>query len=233
MVDYFPSLAVRKQSLKHRDDNDIKCIVFHTTGVGAWTKRVGTTLRRVDNTGIGFVVPNASPFDTILDVYQNRYGFSGHYVVGQASQEIARCVPHDQIAQHVSSARRLSYFRNGAFAASRMPPEWRRGWKPYEDSLMELAWSKGSVNAVSVGVEIVPDLRGIKVPLSTESLDNVRFLVRALLAELPSVKFITHHYAVHPRSRTTPIGVRYDLTNDHAVQVKSVLKEFKIDLLWR
>ena len=62
-----------------------------------------------------------------------------------------------------------------------------------------------NVNGYSVGISLV-NLNDGKDPYTDAQIDACAFLVRNLAANLPSLRWITTHYAIAPKRKTDPRG---------------------------
>lgn len=220
-----PGLAFKRNVLLPRVGPAV-AVVTHTTGGGinARYKREGA--RKGD----------ASPFETALRVYGTMMEPSPHYVVGQCGS-IGQVVPEELCAWHVGGARSAPYHRAAwvpwrarkrfAWWQERWPgldgPRDLAGgqlWAPYVigPSLSQrlrhpLSWGKGSVNAWSYALEVVPPLDDPGGPWSPECWRSVAALHLDIgrRREVPLERDcrITHSDA-HPLSRTTPRGEPWD-----------------------
>ena len=220
-----PGLAVSRGILLPRMGQAV-AVVTHTTGGGinARFKREGA--RKGD----------ASPFETAMRVYATIMEASPHYVVGQCGS-VGQVVPEELCAWHVGGAGSAPYHRaawvpwraNKRFAwwlekwAGLAGPRDLAGgqlWAPYVigPSLAQrlrhpLSWGKGSVNAWSYSLEVVPPIDDPGGPWSPECWRSVAAL-HLDIGQRQGVPLerdcrITHSDA-HPLSRTTPSGKAWD-----------------------
>ena len=222
-----PGLGYRRSRLLPRAGAPV-AIVVHTTGGGITARYRREGARRGD----------ATPHRTALRVYGSIMEAAAHYVVGQGG-EIGQVVPEGLCAWHVGGAKSAPYHRLGT---SWMPRStrarfawWQERWEgldgprdlaggqlwaPYVvgPSLAQrvrhpLSWGKGSVNAWSVGIEVVPPEDDPRGEWSPECWAALAALIRdiALRQGVPLRRepVITHSDA-HPLSRTTPRGEPWD-----------------------
>lgn len=203
--------------------------IIHTTGGGILSRFEREGARKGD----------ATPFETAMRVYGTIMEASGHYVVGQGEGQIAQVVPEALCAWHVGGAGSAPYHRLGTSwipRSERARYEWWQErwsgldgpgdlaggelWEPYVigPSLLQrlrhpLSWGKGSVNAWSIGLEVVPPLGDQRGEWSSACWRSVTRLVVDMherdAVPLERDRVITHSDA-HPLSRTTPRGKPWD-----------------------
>jgi hypothetical protein len=180
------SLALRKSKLALRDVSKITHVIIHTTGVNIYRR-----LDRDEMKPLGLA-------KGVAWTYQNIMEASAHFVV--ASDGIGQTNPVKYRAQHVGS-------KDGRFyrpIKDKYMPLWWIKEARDNDSLRlsaTRAWRTGSVNEVSVGIEILPP-RARKNHFDVPTIVNLRKLLADLLDRLPNVEYVTTHARVCPTSRT-------------------------------
>jgi hypothetical protein len=198
-------------------------VVVHTTGGGILAR-----FRRE-----GRAKGDRTPHDTAVRVYRHIMPQSGHYVVGQRG-ECVQVVPEGLCAWHVGGAGSAPYWREHwrtpatAWWVQRWPdldsPRELAGgrlWDPYiigpsigARVKAPLSWGKGSANAWSVGIEVVPPESGAADEWSPECWATVRALVRDVCARngIPCEReYVICHSDAHPLARSVK-GQPWDLS---------------------
>lgn len=190
------SRGLKNKLLELRDVSKITHIVVHTTGVSIYKNRLDK--------------PDIKPLGLAKGVawtYQNIMDDSGHFVV--AADGIGQTVPVKYSARHVGGQDHNLY-------APILKEMWLPQWWHHETDKYPLlkestrrAWKKGSCNAVSIGVELLPP-RTIKGSFDAKTLENAKILLRELLEKYPQVEYVTTHARVCPTKRTSK-NKPYDL----------------------
>lgn len=168
-------------------------IVVHYTGAGVYN-RFHRDMRDKD------------PFDTAVRVYETISPFCAHYVVGMGGQ-IAETVPPDHIAQHVGAHGHGRYLIKGRSWA-KDAPWWSLKWPELQspnDLAGGLIWASGSVNRVTVGVEVSPSKTEARAVFSPEANATLREICQYICTAyaIPYDKYhIFAHCDVHPLART-------------------------------
>jgi len=209
-----------------------EAIVIHTTGGGITARYRREGAREGD----------ATPLQTAMRVYATIMEASPHYVVGQCGS-VGQVAPEDLCAWHVGGAGSAPYHRLG----TSWIPSWQRAryewwqrrwegvdgpaelaggrlWAPYvvpptlgQRIRHPLSWGRGSANARSIGIEVVPPLAAARGPWSAECWRSVATLVCDISMRrsitLERTRVITHSDA-HPLSRTTPRGEPWDTVEE-------------------
>lgn len=126
----------REHRLRDRPGLTLEAIVIHTTGIGIY--------RRDD------------PLEWVLDYY-TRQALTPHFVVATDGR-VYQVAPLEARANHVgmSLAERLSY-RTGRWRRKipRVAEHWDRAW-PLRRSPLDLLPGQRSVNACTIGIEVIP-----------------------------------------------------------------------------
>lgn len=196
-IQYRPALRAKERT--HRNLDKITHIVLHETGVGIYKReqKLGTS----------------DGLELALYVYEKIMPYSAHYVVGPTGTP-AQTLSMTQIAQHVGSTNTRAYRRlDDAKQVATIPQWWRSRSKDHPNQVPSLveAWKLGSVNACSIGIEIVPPrTRGEALP--GVQVQSVAYMIDLICKAVPSIRYITSHCLVHPLSRTTVSGKPYDMT---------------------
>lgn len=215
--DFFPSYGYRSDSYAPR--NDYAAVVVHTTGCGPvvkWKKNKDKF---------------ASPFEAALDAW-NKMPVGTHYAIGQGGECTQLC-PERLAAWHVGSSRGRSYNykswnRSGKYdwwferwkgfeSPKQLADE--RLWQPYAKGI-DVPWKArwrshyhGSVNANTVGIEIVPPSSNPRGPWSERAWLSLVRLVQDICRRrnIPIDRLhVLSHSDCNPRSRTTNSGRPWD-----------------------
>jgi hypothetical protein len=143
-----PSLGFRRKKYDERP-GDVVAIVVHTTG--------GGPVKRFKNAAERKKFKYKTPFDAALRIYRELMFEGPHYLVGQGDGEIAQLAPETLSAWHVGQAGGHLYDLD-----QWSTPDvrwWKDRWGTLE-SPRGLAngrlWSHDSVNANTIGIEVVP-----------------------------------------------------------------------------
>ena len=222
-VAFRPSLGYRRKAYEPRLRKPA-AIVVHTTGAGPvnrvhaekfkrWRRRTGIT----------------DPFEAALWVYANMRA-GPHYVIGQEGH-IAQVCPEDLCAWHVGGKHGRTYDGVQWFGRQQRYQWWFERWRGHTSPKdlaggklwtqygaqtgLRVAWAArgGSVNANTIGIEVVPpdpDTRGPWSVAAWESLSNLTSEIcmrRNIAATRDTI--ITHSDA-NPIARTTPGGSPWD-----------------------
>lgn len=207
---------------KFVDRNSYSAIVIHTTGYGP--------VRKHHNLPHKY----GSPLGAAVSIYE-RMPYSPHYVLGQDGTIVQMC-PEELSSWHVGSSRGWRY-DTPRWATKRYqwwfnrweglstPKELAGGslWLPYPESALsgknryfrKIYWSslRGSVNANTIGIEVVPPTAGPTRPWSGELWRALRLLVQDIhrRREVPLEKhYVVTHSDCCPVSRTTRKGIPWD-----------------------
>ena len=178
-------------------------------------------------------------FYAALWIYSKAYTPGPHYVVGQELGLITQVCPERLAAWHVGgsgsrmySTRPESWWRSGAYTWWRnsfpdldsprdlaggqlyMPYEVPAGASiPRQRARMVAKYAKGSVNAGSVGIEVVPRVEDSQGPWTGACWHNLSELLLDITGRRDIVRNREHvvtHSIAHPISRTTKRGKPWD-----------------------
>ena len=198
------------KDLRVRPESDIKAIIIHTSGNGIWRSRIGKNFK-FKSWG-GGEIERSDATGALLDVYVNRYSCYGHYLV--AKDEIIQLASHARVTQHVGGHKRKGPPRESLlmFPAGKAK------------DVFPGIWSEGSINNVSIGVELMPDAM-ITNPLPESTVQSVKRLCEYLVSVTSPDVVITTHRCIHPAARTADKGHGYDLTDTHVTQVAKALSD--------
>lgn len=221
-----PGLAYRRGILLPRMGAPVATVV-HTTSGGPRARYLREGARKGDR----------DVLDTTLRIYGTIMEPAPHYVVDQLGQ-VAQVTPEALCAWHVGGAKSAPYHRLGTSwipRALRARYAWWQArwqgldgprdlaggqlWAPYvvgpslaQRTRHPLSWGKGSVNAWSIGIEVIPPADP-GAPWSPECWRALAELIvdihRRQGVPLERDRVITHSDA-HPLSRTTPKGTPWD-----------------------
>jgi hypothetical protein len=192
--------------------------VVHTTGGGIIARFEREGRAKGDRT----------PHDTAVRVYGTIMPESGHYVIGQRG-ECTQLVPEDSCAWHVGGRGSDAYWRDNwqtkttAWWAARWPdldsPRELAGgrlWSPYivpptlaQRIRRPLSWGRGSANAGTYGLEIVPPVDSPTGPWSPDCWRTLARLVLDIHARrsMPLTReHVISHSDAHPIARSTARG---------------------------
>ena len=208
-----PSLGFRRGVYEPRHRDPV-AVVVHTTGGGPLRRFRDDKQRRRHGWG--------TPFDVALTIYGSMMEAGPHYVVGQGFGQIAQVAPEDVCAWHVGGRGGGAYKR--ASWTTRASRWWHERWPDFE-SPRELAgghlWDPytrrtgvrvalsslaGSVNANTIGIEVVPPVAGARLEWSPAAWQNLARLVRDICKrhdEIPLAReHVLTHSDCHPRARS-------------------------------
>lgn len=185
-----------KQGKYSRRRHPVFAVVIHFTGVGVWQRWKERNMEKYGKETV---------FDTAVRRYCTVYDKSGHYVVSQDGT-IANVCPEDFVAQHVGSSAWRSY---GSKSWCKDGLQWWKKRWPEHESPTDLAngklWSKYSVNAVSVGIEVSPHEINPMGKFSPKCVASLRALTKDICARnnVPWDKeHVLTHADCHPIQRT-------------------------------
>lgn len=202
VADYFEaSLGERRGTLRHRGPGP-QAIVIHTTGRGPVDRMKDPKFRdwRIKHPTI------ATPLDAAIWIYTQAMKSGPHYVIGQNGR-IVQVTRENRVAEHVGSAGAMVYRLPTRVWCGKDQAWWPARW-PSLRSPRELAggtlWEHG-VNAVSIGIEVVPDEHRPTGAWSARAWNALAHLVTdvAHRYDIPIERdrIITHADA-HPRARS-------------------------------
>lgn len=224
-----PSLGYRKGKYEERTRDPV-AIVVHTTGFGP-VRRYRDPKQRKRH---GW----ADPFDAALTIYERIMSAGPHYVVGQGGQ-CAQVAPEDVCAWHVGGRKARPY----AAADRRDKPEawahsdarryawWFDRWVPYTNprqlagghlwdayskptgARVALSSLAGSVNANTIGIEVVPPPEGAHEMWSVLCWETLTDLICDIAARYSIPLRREHvlcHSDAHPIARTAANGAPWD-----------------------
>ena len=175
----------------YRDPDEVSHVILHTTGPGP--------ARVAKERGIGLV-------DAAVHIYQHIMDDCAHCVIGKDS-----CAQTALVHHKVSHTGGTAVYRGVRLKASVIYrraaqgmncPDWWKALRVTDPDLFECqqdALRKGSFNEVSIGIEMVE-----------QCPDQALAFVAALKEGYPSLRWLTHHAAMNPLSRTDKRG-QYDL----------------------
>lgn len=199
-----PCLALNANKI-HERRMGITNGVVHTTGVGVLKfLHLKKTLEAYPTIDVDTL---NSPELAALHVYQDRYACNPHFVVGETGK-IYQVAPINMAAAHVGSNGKAPLTRNlGAY------PSWFQLLARKDPAVLTNrlgAWTRGSVNEQSIGIELSPCLKDMTV--QTEACAKLMHAINDLLdRELAWMP----HCMYTPRTRTDKKGRPYDLKLDH------------------
>jgi hypothetical protein len=237
-VEYWSPLAMRARTLglgyrtgKLAERHVAPCaVVIHTTGAGPCRR---STEERFAGWRAKYDVPYGDALQCAVLLYTRIMTASGHYVVGQDGK-IVQVVPESHCAWHVGGKGSRVYFNDPEHCLDAKRYVWWRArwlglmnprdlggghlWDPPHNEIgvldrLRAGMPIGSVNANSVGIEVVPDAKNPTAPWSAEAWDAVARLVLDVCARnaIPVKKDrVISHSDAHPISRTTPEGRPWD-----------------------
>lgn len=192
-IEYRRSLASATGKNRKRKGKPL-CIVVHYTGAGVhsrWLKQ-------------GPKFGEKDPFDTAVRIYQKISPASAHYVIGQDGQCV--CTTYeDEVASHVGSA---GYGRYDGRRWREDAPWWPKKWPELsspKDLASGLLWASGSVNEVSVGIEIAPSKEHARPIFSDEANAKLMEVCKDICSRygiMYDKYHIVAHCDAHPISRT-------------------------------
>lgn len=191
-------------------------VVIHTTGIGP-VRRFRDKKQRARH---GW----KTSFDAANHIYARLMDPSAHYVVGQKGQ-VAQTVPESHCAWHVGGRKANLYWRANWAAKAVLwwrerfplldsPRDLAHGqlWAPYEEppGLLKRiryprSWARGSANANTIGIEVVPPLYGATVRWSEACWDSLVALVLDICDRHgiePSMVTVITHSDAHPLARS-------------------------------
>jgi len=204
---------------KYAPRNSYSAIVLHITGYGPVGQYKSGRYK--------------SPMDAAVGIYQ-RMPYAPHYVIDQDGIIVQMC-PEELATWHVGGSNGRRY--TGAWAATKFkwwadkwsglgsPRELAAGklWQPYPPDALKgplkyfrkLYWASrhGSVNANTIGIEVIPPSSN---PKATWSLDVWRAVVQLCqdISHRRGTSLDAHHLISHsdadPISRTTRSGEPWD-----------------------
>lgn len=213
-----PSLGFKREKYEKRTRDPVAFIV-HTTGYGPIRRFESSQRERFEW---------ETPFDAALFIYEQIMKAGPHWVIGQRKGEIAQVCPEDLCAWHVGGrggwvyrkkrwSNRNTEWWEKQWHPMTTPREFANGmlWAPYDPapSLLKkitqarfTAWrAKGSVNANTIGVEVVPNKDDPSGAWSDEAWENLAKVIvnraEAHSIELTPTTVLTHSSA-HPRARS-------------------------------
>lgn len=139
------------------------------------------------------------PFDTALRVYASLMKEGPHFLICGVTGRVAQGCPLDLAAWHVGSGYQMRYKASSWLSEA---PWWHARY-PHSTSPKEAfpwAYTQGTVNASTVGVEVCPGREGWDRKFS----DEVHVALANLRTDLAGAKFMpyTTHSAVSPLART-------------------------------
>ena len=192
-IEYRPSLASATGKNRKRNSKPV-CVVVHFTGAGVHTRWVKQ----------GKQFGEKDPFDTAVRIYQRISPAAAHYVVGQNGQCV--CTTYeDEVASHVGSAGHGRYNgRKWREDAPWWPKKWPELPSP-RDLAAGLLWASGSVNEISVGIEVTPSAENSRPVFSEAANKQLQYLCKEICKTygIPYDKYhVFAHCDAHPISRT-------------------------------
>lgn len=188
------SLGERLKCYSLRAPEDVIAIVIHTTGLGV----IGRYQRDKKD---------PSPFHTAIRVYEYLMREGPHYVIGQGQDQIAQVCDESLAAWHVGSKGHLQY-RSSRWINPTVA-WWGKRWAPLlspRDLADGKLWEKGSVNRVSIGIEVVPDESDPRGPWSAHAWASIEKLARDLASRygIPWLRdHVITHSDCHPLARSS------------------------------
>lgn len=238
-----PSIGFRKGLYLPRDTGDIAAAVVHTTGLGPVKRVVDASYRKWrGKNGIDAATAGGkdrAAFKAALWIYGKAYKPGPHYVIGQELGLVAQVCPEDRAAWHVGAkgarlyaTRPDAWWRSGkygwwknAFPDLESPRDLAGGklWAPYTApagfdprrwrAKLLASYARGSVNASTIGLEVVPRVDDPRGPWSDDAWRNLSELLLDITGrhEIPRDReHVISHSIAHPASRTTPSGFPWD-----------------------
>jgi len=215
-----PSLGYRRGKYQRRTRSPA-AVIIHTTGFGPVRRFRDDRQRRRHRW--------ATPHDAALAIYRGMMEAGPHYVVGQGG-ELAQLAPEGVCAWHVGGRGGRHYRRElerwltvectwwaSRWPGLRSPRELAGGrlWLPYDPapSLLErvsrarwIGWREGgSVNANTIGIEVVPAEDHPRGPWSDEAWRTLLQLVGLICGRhgIPQdAHHVLTHSDAHPRARS-------------------------------
>jgi N-acetyl-anhydromuramyl-L-alanine amidase AmpD len=195
-VDQGESYASRNGKLRART-SDPRGIIIHTTGIGPWTRR------------------DPLPYDAARRLYEQSMKYSPHYLVcGETGRSVQLNGLHLR-ALHVGSRGSWRYRLDGW--AGRKGLDWwfRRfpGLSSPRGLFGGALWTRGTANAISVGIEVSPPLDSPRAAWKGPCWDALRGLVSHLtsLLDIPRDRYhVLTHSDAHPLRRITRNGAPWD-----------------------
>lgn len=218
-----PGLAYRRDQLLPRMGPPVATVI-HTTGGGVRARYLREGARKGDK----------DELDTGLRIYGTIMTASPHYIVDQRGI-IAQVTPEGLCAWHVGGAKSAPYHRAAwvPWRARARFAWWQERWgldgprdlaggqlwAPYvigptlaQRIRHPLSWGKGSVNAWSLGIEVIPpaDPRAPWSPECWRALAELIVDIHRRQGVPLERDHVCTHSDVHPLSRTTPSGLPWD-----------------------
>jgi hypothetical protein len=174
----------------------VLAVVIHFTGVGVWQRWKERNMDKYASETVAL---------TAIRRYSTVYDKCGHYVVSQCGTITNMC-PENYSAQHVGSSKWRRY--ENKWWCTEGLKWWQDRWAPHK-SPIDLAggklWSKYSVNAVSVGIEVTPHEVNPTAKFSPACVKSLRALTKDICARynIPWTKeYVIFHCDAHPIART-------------------------------
>lgn len=220
-VQLAPSLGYRRGVYERRTHSPV-LIAVHTTGLGPHTRLSAPRFARWRRkTAI------SDPFAAALWAYANMKA-GPHYVVGQQG-ELAQVCPEGLCAWHVAGRNGRAYDGVQWFGSSGRYQWWfdrhhgltspkdfasGRAWEPYGTRTgLRVRWAArgGSVNANSIGIEVVPPRdNGPWSDSAWEALVSLTCEIALRRGIVVTPRTVLTHSDLDPLARTTPHGNPWD-----------------------
>lgn len=252
-----PSKGFRGGHYLPRGEHAARAVVIHTTGPGPGKRVLDPAYARwrrkqAIHAGIPGWTEETAAFEAALWIYVSSGMKAGpHYVVGQEPGLVAQVCPEDHCAWHVGGKGSRIYQRSnwpidGPFLwwdarFEELSPRDLAGghlWDPYtapagfswgrQRARLRASYEKGSCNANSIGIEVVPRVNDPRGPWTTAAWNNLTPLLlditgRNAIPRHPS--YIFTHSDAHPAARTTKSGLPWDTTPAQFVYDELALRE--------
>lgn len=181
----------------------IRGVVVHTTGSGPF--------RRFRDNPERF----PTPFDAAVHIFENVVDTGAHYVVCGETGRVASMAPHRLAAWHVGGAGAYKYQWPYWYKLANVT-SWRDRWpelKSPRDFFGGHAWRRGTVNNLTIGIEVAPPTSGPRNSWSEATWFALSEIITtsARLYRFPVDRYhVATHSDVHPLNRFTKSGHPWD-----------------------
>lgn len=196
------SLGAKQGKLERRLLVDVRCVVVHTTGIGVIQRAEESDGRWADG------------FERAVWVYEHAMPASPHYVIGPGG-EVVQTNRLDSAAWHTGSKNYKllrQQWRTQSWVEKQVwYPEWReRSLYAYYRPDHIGVWKGGSVNNVSIGIEVVPkDKTGVFSEESVETLQDLFDRLQHMMV-WPNGMAVYSHSVLDPIGRSRQDGTLWD-----------------------
>jgi hypothetical protein len=212
-VPFRQSLGSRRNLYKKRDLSEIGYVILHTTGNGPNDRMEAARFSRWRKRHSSIT----TPFEAAIWVYRSAMKAGPHYVIDGATGQCVQVARHGESAWHVGSSwkgrQATAVYKDTDWIMRGVDVRWWNEEFPGLNSPLDLGcWDKGSVNRVSIGIEVVPPKD--KLPWSNECCARIL----EVWDQFPAAALLTHSI-VHPLARSSQ-GRAWDPPNEQLEVLK-------------